>query len=181
MSIYKTKKSINKIIYILLIICILLIAFCFMFIKNIKNNVSFKSNKENDEVLKIDENKLYSKKDELDNLIENNDDGKVYYVSESGTSSDGTDINNPLSLEMANEKTFNAGDKILFKCGDVFYGKFNPQVNEEKGKYLIISSYGIGNKPVISGASILINSNAWEKYDDKIYRLNLSDRKNFER
>lgn len=179
MSFYKTKKSIKKIIYILLIVCILLIAT--YIIMNVENYISNKSNIENDPVLKVDESVLYNKKDELDTLINNNDnnDGNIYYVSKTGTSTDGTDINNPLSLELANEKNFNAGDKILFKCDDVFYGKFNPQVTKEEGKYLIVSSYGNGNKPIISGASILINSNAWEKYDDGIYRLNLSDRQNF--
>lgn len=46
--------------------------------------------------------------------------GKTYYVSSNGTSAKGTDIDDPMSLQMANTKTFYGNDKILLKKGIYF-------------------------------------------------------------
>ena len=105
---------------------------------------------------------------------------KTYYVSATGTSTDGTDINNPMSLAQANKKTYYGNEKVLFKCGDIFYGTiiFNVKASEDEMFY--IGSYGEGEKPIVSGANILVNKNAWEQDENGIYRIDLSNYSNFE-
>lgn len=106
-------------------------------------------------------------------------DGTTYYISATGTSEDGTDINNPMSLEIANNKTYTGNDKILFKSGDVFYGIIYFKIESEQGKNVYIGSYGEGDKPILSGANILINRNAWQ-LDNDLYKIDLSNYNNFE-
>lgn len=110
------------------------------------------------------------------------DSGKIYYISSNGISNDGIDINNPMSLEKANTKKFNSNDKILFKRGDTFFGQISFNVNSQKGREVVISSYGNGNIPIISGAKILNKKSGWILYDEKnsIYRIDLTDFKNFD-
>lgn len=112
-----------------------------------------------------------------ENLNANNENN-TYYISTSGTSTDGTDINNPMSLNEANKKTFYGNEKVLFKCGDIFYGQINFNVQAEDGTMLYIGSYGEGEKPIISGANILINNYAWE-FENGLYKLDLSNYNNF--
>ena len=113
-----------------------------------------------------------------DNIIENMS-GKIYYISADGTSEDGTDISNPMSFETANKKTYNSNDIVLFKSGDTFYGILDFNVNTIDGQFFYIGSYGEGEKPIISGANILINPQAWQM-ENGLYKLDLSDYSNFE-
>ena len=105
---------------------------------------------------------------------------KVYYVSADGKSTDGTDINNPMSLEEANKKTYYGNQKVLFKRGDIFYGTVSFKVEATEDEMFYIGTYGEGEKPIISGANILINTNAWELDSEGIYKLDLSNESNFE-
>ncbi len=105
--------------------------------------------------------------------------GKTYYISVSGSSSDGTDINNPMSLSVAKLKTYNSGDKILLKKGDIFYDNLNFNINAMKSKPVLISSYGQGENPIISNAKVIYEANVWEKYNNDIYRVDLTDTSNF--
>lgn len=108
--------------------------------------------------------------------------GKTYYISSSGTSNTGTDINSPMSLETANTKTFYGNDRILLKRGDIFYGILNFNIKAESGKMVYIGCYGNENytKPIISGKTIVVNNNAWTLYNNDIYRIDLSDSNSFE-
>ena len=103
--------------------------------------------------------------------IENEDkEIKTYYVSADGISNDGTDINNPMSLNEANKKTYYGNEKVLFKRGDVFYGVINFNVEATEEKMFYIGTYGEGEeKPIISGANILEN----------LYKIDLSNYSNF--
>lgn len=101
-------------------------------------------------------------------LQESEVENKTYYISSSGMSTEGTDINNPMSLSEANKKTFYGNEKVLFKCGDIFYGTIDFKVQATEDEKLYIGSYGEGEKPIISGANILINNNAWEQEEDFI-------------
>ena len=105
---------------------------------------------------------------------------KTYYVSATGTSDDGTDINNPMSLEQANKKIYYGNEKVLFKCGDIFYGTLNFKVQATEEEMFYIGTYGEGEKPIISGANILVNKNAWEIEEQGIYKIDLSNYSNFE-
>lgn len=111
--------------------------------------------------------------------ILNNTEGTTYYIADNGTSVDGTDINNPMSLAIANSKTYVKDDKILFKSGDTFYGSINFEVQTSEDEYIYIGAYGEGEKPIISGANILIDSQAWT-LEEGLYKLDLCNRNNFE-
>lgn len=75
----------------------------------------------------------------------------IYYVSNSGNdSNDGlTEQTAWKTLNKVNTKmsSFNSGDVIAFKSGDEFYG--NLIISKVKG--LTFTSYGFGNKPIITG------------------------------
>ena len=114
--------------------------------------------------------------------FENSGQGITYYISAEGTSSEGTDINNPMSLETANSKTFKTNDRILLKCGDIFYGNINFNVKKVDNALLYIGNYGEGEMPRINGAKIINKKDAWEKleeYED-VYAIDLTNTNNFE-
>ena len=102
----------------------------------------------------------------------------TYYVSANGTSTDGTDINDPMSLEIANLKVYNGNDRILLKSGDTFYGQINFQIDTCDEDMAYIGSYGEGEKPILSAAKIVNSANSWEKYSEYVYRVDL---KNYEK
>ena len=105
-----------------------------------------------------------------------NNKGITYYVSEDGTSEDGTDINNPMSMEIANQKQYYGNDKVLLKRGDIFYTSVNFNVSADEDNLFYIGAYGDENleKPIISGAMILKNEEAW-KLENGLYKLDLSN------
>ena len=104
---------------------------------------------------------------------------RTYYVSSNGKSKIGTSANNPMSLETANSKTFYNNEKVLLKCGDTFYGDIKFSIEADDNSRVYIGNYGTGQKPIISGAHILDNTDAWVKVKDDIYKLNLSEISNF--
>ncbi|WP_157826720.1 alpha/beta hydrolase fold domain-containing protein [Colwellia sp. 12G3] len=72
------------------------------------------------------------------------------------------------SLKKINRQTFQPGDRILFKAGSRYNGVLEPKGNGTKGSPIIISSYGVGNKPLINGwgqklhTLLLRNIEYWE-------------------
>lgn len=163
------KRKINKkkiILRFLPIIMLLIISFC----------VIKSANKIN-----VNEQKIVQMQQLDEKLsIAENTEVKTYYVSANGTSTDGTDINNPMSLEEANKKIYYGNEKVLFKCGDTFYGTMNFDVQAQEDEMFYIGSYGEGEKPIISGANILTNRNAWQLEEEGVYKIDLSDYSNFE-
>ena len=94
----------------------------------------------------------------------------TYYVSSSGD-----DNANGLSessawktIEKINSvfSTMSPGDKILFRCGDTFYGSLKITASGRSGNPITISSYGSGEKPVITGFS---NVSYWINEGNGIY------------
>ena len=166
----KVKRRINKkrIISKIFSSIILLLVISFFIIQS-RNNVS------------VHEQKI-ERMQQFDNQLSIVEDTeiKTYYVSANGTSKDGTDINNPMSLKEANNKTYHGNEKILFKCGDTFYGTINFNVEASEDEMFYMGSYGEGEKPIISGANILINRDAWELDEEGIYKLDLSNYSNFD-
>lgn len=88
----------------------------------------------------------------------------TYYVS----STDGDDSNDGLSPQTAwrsitkvNAVEFRPGDKLLFKCGDVFEGRLRLEESDSgtEEKPFTVSSYGEGNKPTFRDPStcLLVN------------------------
>lgn len=74
--------------------------------------------------------------------------GKVYYVSQSGSDdNDGLTPRTPIkSLDKVNEMSFNEGDAVLFKRGDLWRG----QIRTCDG--VTYSAYGRGEKPKLYGS-----------------------------
>src|SRR4051812_12264639 len=52
-----------------------------------------------------------------------------------------------------NAQTFVGGDSLLFKRGNTFSGMLAPKGSGTTAAYIVISSYGIGAKPIISGGT----------------------------
>lgn len=102
---------------------------------------------------------------------------KTYYVAADGTGKDGTDINDPISLDVLNTKKIKTGDTILFKSGDTFFGSVEPQIYYTNDKGIIFSSYGTGDLPTISAYKYV--DQKWEKYHDNIYRMDILDETNY--
>ena len=164
----KTKKNYFvscKILLILLLLVILVFFICFYY-------VNLKKAEKNQNIVAM--NNVRQKF-----LLARETTNNTYYVSQNGTSTEGTDINNPMSFAVAKTKSYHANDKILFKCGDIFYDRIIFKTDLSEGENIYIGSYGDGEKPIISGAKILEKIDSWEKESDKIYKLDLSNEKNF--
>ena len=131
----------------------------------------FKIAERNDKI-----NKLINAAQEMQ--INTYNDGTTYYVASNGTSADGTNIDDPMSLETANKKTYYGNDKVLFKKGDTFYGIIQFNVNANENNLLYIGSYGSETEemPIITTSIYVDNENAWSEFDENIYRLDLSNR-----
>ena len=71
-----------------------------------------------DKIEPVTYKQMYEKFAEKESIIKNT--VHTYYVSSTGTSSSGTDIADPMSLEEANKKTYISVDTILFNRGDTF-------------------------------------------------------------
>ena len=104
---------------------------------------------------------------------------KVYYVSNTGTSTGGTSSKNPMSYEAANKTTFHSGDTILFKRGEDYYGAFNPTIKQVDDSVTIVSAYGEGERPNILGYKIANSEESWELDEEGIYKINLTDPQRF--
>ncbi len=93
--------------------------------------------------------------DEADNTSDNNEltkpVSKTYYVSSSkgNDKNDGLSASKPLkTIAKVNKLDLNDGDKVLFKCGDLWRG----EVLEGANAYVTYSSYGRGEKPTFYGS-----------------------------
>ncbi|MFT3932608.1 MAG: T9SS type A sorting domain-containing protein [Chitinophagaceae bacterium] len=62
------------------------------------------------------------------------------------------------------------GDSILFKRGEVFYGQIIVEQSGSSAQPIVISAYGSGANPVISGFSTLTG---WTNYSGNIYWVSL--------
>lgn len=104
----------------------------------------------------------------------------TYYIS----TSDGNDVNcngtsiSPYSsgasqscplktIDKVNTLAIKPGDSILFKSGDTFYGALNVSASGLQGQPITYSSYGSGNKPIITGFTqvtgwVEMGGNIWE-------------------
>lgn len=98
--------------------------------------------------------------------------GRVYYVSSAGN-----DSNSGLSESLAwqtlsrvQSASFVAGDTILFRCGDTFRGSLYKTENGNSSAWIIYSSYGSGNKPLIIGSKDISSPSDWNLSSGNIWR-----------
>lgn len=82
-----------------------------------------------------------------------------YYVSASGSDGNsGTASSSPWqTITKLNTVSYTPGDTIFFKAGDTFRGNIIISESGTSGSKIVFTSYGTGNKPVISGAEPVVN------------------------
>lgn len=137
--------------------------------------IDYINSKGKDKVEVVTYKTIYDKFAKRESVIKN--DIKTYYVSNNGTSQDGTDIKNPINLKTLQTKKIKSGDTILFKKGETFYETLNLSIAKTNDKSVRISSYGEGNLPTFSAYKYIQNS--WEKYENDIYRIDIKNASNF--
>ena len=94
-----------------------------------------------------------------------------YYISSSGNdvSNTGLSPSSPWkTIAKANSlfPTLRPGDRILFKRGDVFYGGLRITASGVSGNPIIISAFGTGEKPLITGLTTISD---WKDEGNGIY------------
>ncbi|MDQ8736422.1 S-layer homology domain-containing protein [Paenibacillus sp. LHD-38] len=104
--------------------------------------------------------------------------GTIYYVdaSNGNDASEGTGTGGAWkTLDKVNSKTFEPGDRILFKRGESWSGTLHPKGNGEADQPIVIDSYGdqADLSPLINGngneaAVYLYNQQYWEIYNLEI-------------
>ena len=91
---------------------------------------------------------------DIDNyLVESVQRQTAFYVSSSlgDDANDGTETSPWKSLDKISSTGLFPGDSVLFKRGDTFNGHFVVNGSGTKEEPILVSSYGEGEKPVISG------------------------------
>ena len=96
----------------------------------------------------------------------------TYYID----ATNGLDTNNGLTVETTwktinkvNQQSFSAGDNILFKRGEIWYGT-RLEIDNVSGainNHIIFGAYGTGAKPVIS--SVMSQSHTWTNVSDNLW------------
>lgn len=144
-------------------------------LETLEEIINYINSKSSEDVEVVTYNTMYQKFAKRESTIKN--EKKVYYVSSEGTSKDGTDRNDPTNLETLKNKKIKTGDTILFKSGDTFFGTLDLTISSVNDEYVTISNYGEGDLPTISTYKYI--NDAWEKYSDTIYRINIKDVNNY--
>jgi hypothetical protein len=92
-----------------------------------------------------------------------------YYVSQAGDDSNGgtTDKTAWRTLEKVNTAKLKAGDQMYFHRGDVFRGQLEIRGSGKPGEPIVIAAYGVGAKPILSGAVLV---KLWKSYKNGIYQ-----------
>lgn len=95
--------------------------------------------------------------------------GVTYYIAPDGNDGNsGTSSASPWkSIDKVNNTKFQAGDRILFKRGGIWKGQLIPSSSGDAGRAVVFSSYGSGDKPLISG---FVSLSAWESVGNGIWQ-----------
>lgn len=80
-----------------------------------------------------------------------------YYLSNTGSDSNsGTSSSSPWqTITKLNTVSYAPGDTVFFKCNHLFRGNIVVNQGGNNSSPVVFTAYGIGNKPVISGAQLL--------------------------
>jgi Secretion system C-terminal sorting domain/Right handed beta helix region len=80
-----------------------------------------------------------------------------YYVKTAGNNSNTglSDAQAWATISEVNKRSFKAGDNIFFNKGDTWRETLVISTSGTKGHYIVFTSYGTGNKPIITGADII--------------------------
>lgn len=93
--------------------------------------------------------------------------GTTYYVKVAGGSGAGTSDATAWSYAKFNSVTLVAGDSVLFKRGDLFYGALTVSTTGNSSNRIVYSCYGTGAKPLISGFTTL---SGWSSIGGGVYQ-----------
>jgi parallel beta-helix repeat protein len=90
-----------------------------------------------------------------------------YYVASTGNDSNVGSFDFPWkTVAKVNATTFAAGKKVAFRCGDTWGETLIPKNSGTSGNPVLFTSYGTGNKPVLSGFLEVVN---WTNEGSGIY------------
>ena len=105
-----------------------------------------------------------------------NPSANVYYVSNTGNdASAGTSPSTAWkTIDKVNASLGNidAGDTIVFRRGDSFYGTLNITKSGIDGSTIVFGAYGTGEKPIITGFTTI--SSGWTSIGNGIYSRDIS-------
>ena len=96
----------------------------------------------------------------------------TYYLDATNglDSNNGTTLESPWkTLSKISLSVLNPGDEVFFKKGERFDGHFVVNGSGTLSQPILISSYGAGNKPIITGE---VGANGGGDYQEAIYVLN---------
>jgi len=94
-----------------------------------------------------------------------------FYVSNAGSDSNNGQSENSSwqSLGKVNGASLTAGDAVLFKCGDSWYGQLMPKSGNSSSR-ITYGAYGSGNKPLIHASLNKTNTSDWQDQGSNIWR-----------
>jgi parallel beta-helix repeat protein len=100
-----------------------------------------------------------------------------YYLANTGNDNNkGTSPHQAwYSIDRLNNTRLQPGDSIFFRSGDVFTGQIEIKVSGIEGNPVFIGSYGIGKKPVITGA---LKIEDWKEGDCGVFTSRLDKKVN---
>jgi len=95
----------------------------------------------------------------------------TYYVSNKGSdSNNGKSVRSPWqTLDKVNSASLAAGDTVLFKSGDSWYGKLVPKSGSSSAR-ITYGAYGRGNKPLIHASITKMSNSDWVNEGTNIWR-----------
>lgn len=104
----------------------------------------------------------------------------TYYISASGCdTNDGLTPSTPWQSIKKLNSSVKCGDTVCFKRGDTFFGQIRAPKGNDTTTPTTYRSYGEGTKPTVSQYKTA-HSDAWERLEDGIWRIDLSNAKNFD-
>lgn len=119
-------------------------------------------------------------------LIPLNLSATSYYIKNNGNdqASGRSDATAWRTVSKVNSMDFNAGDRILFQRGGVWYETLKPRCSGSPGNHIIFGAYATGNDPIITAGGELTEwdnsgnwtnegSNRWSFYHRGNYRIRL--------
>lgn len=95
-----------------------------------------------------------------------------YYFSAQGNDANkGTKPTQAMrSIEGLATLNLKAGDSVLFRRGDTFYGQIVVKNSGKANKPIVYSAYGQGNQPILSGAVVMNN---WAEYKNGAFTVSI--------
>jgi len=103
--------------------------------------------------------------------VGNQPEAATYYVSSSGSDTNpGTQALPWQTLDKVNSMSFQPGDSILFKRGDIWNGELSPSTSGNQTNYISYGAYSTGTNPIIhaTGSYALNGNKNYIRYSDFI-------------